>query len=65
MEYREEVREEGQENVEEKNVRMGANKPRRHLLSFEGSFFQSIVSKSHFLANLEASKIHSTPYLKP
>lgn len=28
-------------------------------------FFQSIVSISHFPANLEASKIHSTLYLKP
>lgn len=34
------------------------------VLLFE-PFFMSIVSKSHFLANLEASKIHSTPYLKP
>lgn len=33
--------------------------------SFNFSFFQSIVSKSYFPANLEASKIHSTPYLKP
>lgn len=33
--------------------------------SFHLSFLQSIVSKSHFPANLEASKIHSTLYLKP
>lgn len=53
------------QKTEKENVRKGVNKPRRELLSFEGFFFQSIVSKSHFLANLEASKIHSTPYLKP
>lgn len=38
---------------------------RASALSFEGIFPRSIVSKSHFRANLEASKIHSTPYLKP
>lgn len=53
-------RKKGQKKKEREDKRRSAASA-----SFQLSFFKTIVSKSHFPANLEASKIHSTPYLKP